>query len=146
MMETTWIIVADSGHCRCFEAATRTAPLTEVADLVMPTSRLREQDLVSDRPGRAFDRFGEGRHAMEPRTPAKEVEGRRFAAQIASTLDTARQDGRFDRLGIVAAPAFLGLLRQELSSPLQSLVVLELDKDLTRLGAEEIRSHLPERL
>lgn len=146
MMDKTWIVVADSGHCRLFEAASRIGPLTEVADLVMPTSRLRDQDLVSDRPGRAFDAFGTARHAMEPRTPAKETESRRFAAEIASTLDAARQAGRFDRLGIVAAPAFLGLLREGLGGPVRNLVVLELDKDLTRLRADEIRGHLPERL
>ena len=145
-MAKTWIIVANAGQCRCFEADSRIGPLTEVADLVMPTSRLRDRDLVSDRPGRAFDSFGVGRHAMEPRTPPKETESRRFAAEIASKLDAARQEGRFDRLGIVAAPAFLGLLREALGGAVRDLVVFEIDKDLGRLRADEIRGHLPERL
>ena len=146
MMETTWIIVAASGHCRCFEAGSRIGPLTEVADLVMPASRLREQELVSDRPGRVFDSFGSGRHAMEPRTPPKEIEGRRFAAEIVGMLEAARQQGRFDRLGIVAAPAFLGMLRDALGSELRKLVAFEIDKDLTRQRPDEIRGLLPERL
>lgn len=145
-METTWIIVADSGHCRCFEAASRIGPLTEVADLVMPASRLRDQDLVSDRPGRAFDSFGSGRHAMEPRTPAKETGSRRFAAEIAAMLETAHQQRRFERLGVVAAPAFLGLLREALSDGLRKQVAFEMDKDLIRLKPDEIRELLPERL
>jgi protein required for attachment to host cells len=43
---------------------------------------------------------------------------------------------------LVAAPAFLGLLRASLSAPLQSLASLEVDKDYTALGADELCARL----
>jgi protein required for attachment to host cells len=46
----------------------------------------------------------------------------------------------------VAAFSILGLLRANLGAPLQSLVSLEVDKDLTALRADELRARLPERL
>jgi protein required for attachment to host cells len=61
-------------------------------------------------------------------------------------IDSARAAGEIDGLMVVAAPRFLGLLRQRLDPTTHKIVAFELDRDLTRLGAEEIRTHLPERL
>jgi protein required for attachment to host cells len=145
-METIWVLVADSARARLFQTAGPRGPLQERTDLVMPQSRLQEQDLVSDRPGRSFDRMGEGRHAMEPRTPAKEVESDRFAARIAALLESERQKSAYARLVLVAPPAFLGQLRDALSEQVRTLVFTELDKDLVQHGADDIREHLPETL
>lgn len=143
-MDTIWVLVADSGRARLFRAGGARAPLEEQTDLVMPAARLREQELLSDRPGRAFDSAGRGRHAMEPATPAKEVESRRFAARIAALLDAERQAGAFARLVLVAPPAFLGQLRAALGDPVRALVGAEVHKDLVRLDAAALREHLPE--
>jgi len=120
--------------------------LEERTDLVMPSSRLLEQELVSDRPGRAFDSFGAGRHAMEPPTSAKEIASGRFAAEIAALLESERQRGAYTWLVLVAPPAFLGQLRGALSGSVKALVSAELGKHLVALDAEAIRGHLPERL
>lgn len=146
MSDTTWVLVADGGRARLFTARGPKAPLEEQTDAVMPSSRLQEQELVSDRPGRAFDRMGEGRHAMEPPTPAKEIESRRFAARIAALLEAERVRGAYSRLLLVAPPTFLGQLREALSDQVRGLVSTELDKDLVRFDPEAIRKHLPERI
>lgn len=145
-MDKIWVLVADSGRARLFQASGVKAPLEEQTDLVMPIARLQEQDLVSDRPGRSFDSAGEGRHAMEPSTPAKEVESDRFAARIAALLDSERLAGAYTRLVLVAPPRFLGQLRDALSDPVRALVSAELNKDLVQFDADAIREHLPERL
>jgi protein required for attachment to host cells len=146
LVDKIWVLVADSGRARLFEASGAKAPLQEQTDLVMPSARLQEQELVSDRPGRSFDSRGEGRHAMEPTTPAKEVESNRFAARIAALLDSGRVAGNYTRLILVAPPAFLGQLRDALSEQVRALVTNELDKDLVRFDVDAIREHLPERL
>jgi protein required for attachment to host cells len=145
-MDTIWVVVADSARARLFRAAGNRAPLEEQTDLLLPDALLREQDLVSDRPGRAFDSAGAGRHAMEPRTSAKEVESRRFAARIADLLEAERQAGAYGRLVLVAPPAFLGYLRVALGDEVRALVSSELNKDLLRMDAGAIREHLPEYL
>lgn len=145
-MDRIWVLVADSARARLFEASGAKAPLQEQTDLVMPSARLQEQDLVSDRPGRSFDSGGEGRHAMEPTTPRKEVESDRFAARIAALLEAERVAGTYTRLILVAPPAFLGQLRGALTDPVRALVTSELNQDLVRFDVDAIREHLPERI
>jgi protein required for attachment to host cells len=141
-----WLLVADAGRAVIYSADTPRGPLHEVRDFIDPESRLPEQELARDRPGRSFDSFGEGRHAMAPHTSPAEVAADRFAQLLADAVETARQRGRFEHLGLVAPPQFLGRLRQALSAPAARQVVLELDKDLTRDDAESLRAHLPDRL
>jgi protein required for attachment to host cells len=115
----------------------------EELDLVNPQARLHEQELVSDLPGRSFDRAGEGRHAMESRTGPKRVTQIAFAREIAHHLEQVRNSGACERLVVIAAPAFLGLLRNELSDALHKATVASLDKDLTALGSNEILDYVP---
>jgi protein required for attachment to host cells len=69
-----------------------------------------------------------------------------FAKQISKHLDQARSSNQFKQLLIVAAPAFLGTLRNHLTDQTKKLVSIEMDKNLTQQKAEEIRGHLPEYL
>ncbi|MBK1724177.1 host attachment protein [Thiocystis violacea] len=141
-----WLLVADQGRARLFSAMTARGALEEVHDVVAPQGRMRDQDLTTDRPGRTFDSGGSGRHAMEPSTDPTEVEAIDFAKALADTLNRGRIEGRYRHLGIVAPPAFLGHLRKQMTTETSRELVLEIDKDLTRLDAAAIRDHLPERL
>ncbi|HEY9201257.1 MAG TPA: host attachment protein [Gammaproteobacteria bacterium] len=145
-MSKIWVLVADSARARLFHADGSAGALQEQTDLLMPGSRLKESDLVGDRAGRAFDSGGKGRHAMDPGTSAKEMESHRFAAEIAELLQKEHLAGAFNRLTLVAPPAFLGELRSALSDGVREKVSAELDKDLVQFDSKAIREHLPERL
>ncbi|MDR9440722.1 MAG: host attachment protein [Halomonas sp.] len=145
-METTWVLVADQARARLFTASDQRGPLEEVEDLANPEGRLHDQDLNADSPGRAFDTMGEGRHAMGKHHSPKEQEAIRFAHEIGERLAAGLHDGAYRHLIISATPRFLGLLRDTLPEDVAKRVVLELHKDLTTLGRDEIRAHLPERL
>lgn len=45
---------------------------------------------------------------------------------------------------IIAAPQFLGQLRDEMSSELQQRVIQEINKNLAQESADVIRKYLPE--
>lgn len=141
-----WLLVADAGRARLFRADRAAGDLSKIRDFAAPEARLRDQDLASDRPGRTFDRGGEGRHAMEPSTPPAETETLRFAKILGDMLDRGRVDGDFLHLALIAPPQFLGHLRKSISLETARRVVLEIDKDLTRDDAAAIRKRLPERL
>jgi protein required for attachment to host cells len=79
---------------------------------------------------------------MEPRTNPREVEQERFAREIAGALDKADQRQRFDRLILVAPPAFMGLLRSVLSTGLANKVSGALTKDLTKVAIHDLPDHL----
>jgi len=60
---TYWFIVANSTRARVIAITGRQGQPTEIAAWVHPESRLHEQELTSDLPGRSFDSHGQGRHA-----------------------------------------------------------------------------------
>ena len=78
---------------------------------------MKKGDLVSDRGGRSFDSFGKGRHAMakERSDPKKHAAGV-FARRIAEHIGKAVHDGRCRGYALIAAPRFLGLLRDALAT------------------------------
>lgn len=141
-LPTTWIVVANSGTARVFEAHSLTAPLSEIVTLSHPESRAHEQDLSQDLPGRAFDSAGQGRHAMEDPVSPKEQEHIRFAKQLDTYLDDARKQNKFERLIIAASPGFLGLIRSTLNNHLAQQVSSYVDKDLVTEKEEQIRTLL----
>jgi protein required for attachment to host cells len=143
-MPKAWVVIAEQGCARFYTLEKPRGELDEVERLEHAEGSRRESELISDRPGRAFDSVGAGRHAMEPPVDAKEAEALRFAKEIADHLEKARAAGRFDRLVLVAGPQFLGLLRQKLSPALAQIVTQEIPKNLGQYEAREIRAHLPE--
>ena len=145
-MKPTWILVADSSRARIFTTKTPSAPLQEIETLAHPESRVHEQQITSDLPGRHQNDTGIGAHGYQDEIEPKEQEVIAFARQIAKHLEQARNNNKFKQLIVVAAPAFLGTLRTQLSEQTKNLVKIELDKNLTQHSAEEIRGHLPEYL
>lgn len=145
-MSMDWIAVADKSRCRIFQQANRNGPLEEIADLVAPATRLKNQDINSDRHGRAFDSSGQGRHAMSSSVEPVEQEAIRFAKEVVAKLDNGRQQGSFGRLYVVAEPRFLGYLRQSSGRPLKDTIAAEIDKDWTSQSADQIRDRLRETL
>lgn len=144
-MSNTWVLIADSSCAKIFTPDNESAELTEVADLEHAESRLHEQKVTSDLPG---SHAGEGgsRHGFEGQTGIKEHEAINFAKEIDAQLENGRNNGQFKRLVIAAAPAFLGVLRQNISPNNAKLITHEINKDLVKLSATEIREHLASEL
>ncbi len=145
-MTDTWVLVANASRARLLVAETPVGGLSEVEDFIHTQTRLHDRDLISDRPGRAFDSAGEGRHAMEQKTDPKKQEAINFAKQLGEHLETARHKGEFGKLVLVAAPAFLGLLRENLHPNTLKSVTVEIDKDWVALNPSQLRGQLPDRL
>ena len=145
-MKLTWLVVADSSKARIFKVDTRTGPIEEIESIVHTQSRLHEQKMTSDLPGRSNGTGGAGGHAYQDEVSPKEQENINFAREVANELDAARKDNKFKQFILVAAPGFLGSLRHQLNSQTQKLACFELAKNLSQLNARDIRQHLPERL
>jgi len=141
-MTTTWVLIADSSRARLFSVDRALAPLQEIQAFINPEGRAKPRDLVSDRPGRSA---GNGPNLDYEVTP-KRQQAILFAKEISEHLKSGRIGGLFRKLYIVAAPAFLGLLRDKLDAKTAERVVETVSKDLTQLEPARIRRHLPERL
>lgn len=142
-MSKTWVVVAESSRAKIFEIEKKNAPLKELEGLTHPASRVHEQELTSDLPGRSLNSSTHGSHKMTASSSAKEHESIEFARTISSHLDNAFTRGMFDKLIIMSPPAFLGQLRKELGSETSKRVVSEIDKNLVRHKTQDIQAHLP---
>ena len=145
-MSTTWVVVADSSRARIFSAKTSTSPIEEIETLAHPEARLHEQEITSDLPGKIQGTGGTGGHAYQDETAPKEQEAINFAKRLATHLSDGFNANKFHRLAIVAAPAFLGELRNQLPGQVSKLICFDLNKNITLQTADEIRSHLPKSL
>ncbi|ATX79930.1 hypothetical protein Ga0123461_1516 [Mariprofundus aestuarium] len=145
-MAKTWVVVADSSKARILMAEKPGMGLSEIDSLEHPEGRLHEQELTSDLPGKAFDSGGEGRHAMGASVDPKKHEAIKFSKRVVDYLEAGRNAGSFTKLYLIASPAFLGQLREHLSSPLQHIVQGSIDKNLVAQDEKAIRALLPEYL
>ncbi len=137
------LVVADSARARIFSFDKKHRSLEELEDLVYPESRLDPVDRTEKQAGSTHDRVGPGRHRVDPHTSVADVGRLQFARQVAAHLESAVNSNRVDKLVLIAAPKFLGELRDGLDSKILSHVALEIDKDLSKLTPEEILEHLP---
>ncbi len=145
-MKKTWIVVADSSRARLFTAETPTSGLQELEDLQHVQSRLHDQELTTDLPGKHGNDAGMGAHGYEPKVTPTDEEAIRFAKELAQELYRAFHEHKFEQLILVAAPKFLGHLRNALDKNVKKVISFELAKDLTSEKPEDIRKHLPEYL
>jgi protein required for attachment to host cells len=144
MMKTTWILVANNANARIFTAETPSSPLTELEGFNHSESRLHDSELTTDLPGKIKNAGGTSAgHAFEQPTDPKKHEARVFAQELADYLETAHNEDKFRQLLLIADPSFLGLLRDELPDAVKLKVAFELDKNLVKSDAAEIREHLP---
>ncbi len=145
------VVVADQSEARFYDVDTIHRGMHFAGRLTDPVARLHDSDLVSDKPGRVFDhappatgrRGGVGHHGTGGERSPRKHEAEHFARTILAELDKARGAGEFERLVLMAPPAFLGMLREALSKPLEPFIAAEIHKDLVHQSDAIIKEHLP---
>jgi protein required for attachment to host cells len=141
-MHAYLVVVADSSRARLFGRKLKFSPLEELEALTHPESRLRRQDLVSDRPGTVHESSAHGESPADQRSDPKDQEARQFAREICARLQYWRQQGKVEAIGLVTEPRFLGLIRQYLDDESRRLVQQEIGANLTRETVEAITRKL----
>lgn len=145
------IVVADQSEADFYELEQRDMPPQFVRRLKDADAHLHNRDLKSDRPGRVFDhapsqggrRGAVGHHSTGGERSPRKVEATRFARRIAEALDEERRHHRYERLVIMAPPAFLGLLRREMPTAVHAVLSAEIGKDLVHEPPEALSGYLP---
>jgi protein required for attachment to host cells len=124
------VIVADQSEARFYDVQALDAPL-------IPAGTLSDSHPEH-----------EAGQPQQPRSAGGEVRPRRdaamrFARRIGGELELARRDGRFERLVLMAGPAFIGLLRSALPERVRAMLVAEVRKDLTQEDEQALLGFLP---
>ena len=139
--EPTYIVACSAADARVWRSDTRFGDWTLVAELGDKLASRREQEFDSDRPGRSFDSVGKGRHAMSPPETSQKHQAELFARQVASRLNDAVTRGEISHIVLLAAPAFLGHLRTELSDTALKVVAHAEPRNLTGLAEKDIHRY-----
>jgi protein required for attachment to host cells len=130
------VVVADEYRAIVYARDTRTGPLRKLRTFTNETARMKTGDLISDRGGRSFDSHGQGRHTMGgERDSPQQHSARGFAKDIAEIIAAESHKGTCRGYAVVAAPRFLGLLRQEFSTAVRDAPYATVDKDV--VGQDE---------
>ena len=140
--KVTWIVIADGARAQIFAQKGRATDLEPVLTRDCRAGRQRSRELVSDRPGRTFDRGGQGRHAKEPPTDPQRHAKDLLAHEIADLLDSERKKRAYESLVLVAPAQALGDLRSHLDTATRKLVTVEIVKDLTHLSLTDLQQRL----
>jgi len=138
-MRQTWLLVANRSRARLFEVPQKGDDPVEIADFAHVEGRLHARDLATDGSGRFFGKGerDQGHSAgTEDDKPAHEAN--KFAEQLRDYLEKARTRNAFGALWIMAAPAFLGVLRNKLTHGVEAEVEFDVDKDLTTASRQDI--------
>ncbi|MCB1310685.1 MAG: host attachment protein [Sedimentitalea sp.] len=129
-----WVVVADTEKAQIYRnAETPWKPrLESVAQLeAVPASA------TFGRPGRRSDGGPNQMSALEAPDLHKQTR-ERFARELAELLYKKAHKGEFAHLVIVAAPQFLGALRDEMHQTVLSRVIGEIPKTLTERKPHEL--------
>jgi protein required for attachment to host cells len=143
------IVVANQAEAVFFDMESRGDEPRFITRLSDSQAHLHDRDFKSDRPGRFFDhapltggrRGATGHHGTGGERRPRKHEAELFAHRVAEQLLGAQSE--FDRLVVIAAPAFLGLLRKALPSSVRSRVAAEVAKDLVQEAPAALRTHVP---
>ena len=145
---TLCVLVADEAIAKLMVQPKPGAELVEMQALADPQAHARESEHHRDAHGRrqGGERSGARGLGGNATTSAgdsdRHLEAGRFAKTVAAELGKALREQRFDRLRIVAAPRFLGLLRKELSPQVAAAVSDDAPLDIVKLPVRELTQRL----
>lgn len=137
-----WFLVADRSRAKIYQGPPdRNGHFSVEHVFEHPEGRLRRQEMESDEPGR-ISLVGKSRTVPETHEDPEHREARRFAGELCTYLESARREGQFDRLNIVAPPFFLGVLRGHLTPELRARIAGELSQEWTTLTDPQVYDRL----
>ena len=141
-MTITWILSANRSSASLFESDWPGKSMRRIQDIPHPQGRMQNQDIDTDKPGRVFDSFGEGRHSTSPKQEPTEHIAQQFALELAEMLNKGRLTNAYGKLVLIAEPKFLGVLRAALDKNTASLVIQTVNKELLDVKEEDLAEYL----
>jgi protein required for attachment to host cells len=137
------VVVADESSAIVYARDSLSGPLRELFSLYNDTARKKTDQLISDSGGRSFDSYGKGRHTMgHEKADPKKTAAIAFAKQIAERIAKGIYDGSCRGFALVAAPRFLGILREALSISTTVEPYATVDKEVVGKDTEVIEKLL----
>ncbi len=133
------VVVADEARADLYKRERRSGPLQHLRTFENEAARQKNDELLADRGGRAFDSHGHGRHTMtaEKSGPRQHL-AEAFAREIAEYIAAVQHKAQLRGYALVAAPRFLGTLRAQLASRVSEEPYLTIDKNVVGQAESDI--------
>jgi protein required for attachment to host cells len=139
---TTWIIIADGSRARIVTPREEGSGFDIVSEMASAEARVPSREIWADRPGHVQESGSSARHSIEPRHDPHEERKATFIRDLASQLNAAAGQERFDSLILFAAPRCMAELRETLDEGVRRKIKAAAPKDLTKVPLSELPSHL----
>lgn len=136
-----WIMVANSNDCRIYEYDQHIEELNLIEEIKHPENKLKNHDLVTDRPGHFKARAG-GRGSYDDETTAHDIAVENFVKEIAARLNAGRTHHDYDSLVLLMPPAIEGLLLKYLKKPNLALIQQIIQKNMMHLSKHQLKQYL----
>ncbi len=137
--EIIWIAVADSHDVKIFQTIKNKKGEPQLV------REIKFESEPNDKPGRTFDSFGSGRHAIEPHTDPKDVERQHFAHEISHFLCEPVNYDQYDELILIAPHKMLNFLFEALDKKTQLKVSHKVHKNITEFHPHDLREYLKDK-
>lgn len=134
-----WVLVTNSSFAEIFSVNKNGKEIKKEHHIDFPKGREKGRDILSDRPGRSFDSFGNNRHALSKEMDLHSQEQQVFSRQLSEILKKGKENHQFDQLAILAPPEFLGVLRAVLPEEVKQAIVKEINKDIPEYMSDHER-------
>ncbi|RIL05324.1 MAG: hypothetical protein DCC75_11795 [Proteobacteria bacterium] len=141
-MEKIWILVAERAGAKIYERSSKIAPLKLIKDIPHPDGRLKNIDLASDKHGQGSQTGRTDLTAFESHDSPKEHLTKQYAKSLIDELQHAQRTNQCDGFVLEAEPGLLGVLASSLDDQGKKLLRARIDKDLTKLVVEDLKSEI----
>lgn len=140
-MSTAFVALAERSSARFFELENHDVDsMKELPHLTNPDGRLKEGDIIVGSLGSSS--HGNSQHTMTTETSATDTVALRFANDVAEMIRRARLDGSYDHAVVIAGPAFLGMIRDKMSSEEEKFVKHTVAKNISPEDDAVMKKHL----
>lgn len=113
-----------------------------IARYLHEEGRLKNSDLVSDKPGHYEKGSPAHRGSYSEEYDHKEKEVEHFVKELCAELDKGRIAKSYTSLIVVAEPHFFGLINKHLGREAKKLLTHHLLKDYSHYSEKELKVHL----
>ncbi len=136
-----WIMVANSNDCRIYGYDRHIKELNLIEQIKHPENKLKNHDLVTDRPGH-YKVLGGGRGSYEHENTTHDIAIENFVKEIAARLNAGRNHHDYDSLVLLVPPVIEGLLMKYLKKPNLGFIQQVIQKNLMHLSEHQLKQYL----
>ncbi len=137
-MDVKWLVIANARKAKVYSFVYLNRGLKLVTEMDHPENTLKEHDVVTDRHGRYQAQGGLSGGVYGEDYSAKETNLEKTAKELMAWLDKARMAHKYTALIMAAPPHYMGLLKKNMSKPLEALLHRTVSKDLVRVPEHKL--------